>query len=266
MPVRRHGREPASVDGDASAPERGEVRADLVGEGPQDAEVEGEVGDLEARRQGLGPDHLRRVLVAAEHEPAVRVAHVHARLEQPHDRLERRDPGDRLGDVELVAHRHERERDPGRRRDGTRPAAGGVDDDRRDDVPRPRRHPRHARPVPPQPGHRCERREPGPQLGGATGEADRHARRIEPAVGGHVPDGPGGPGPEVRGQTLGFRRRHEARLYPEALGHREIRSEPSLARLRVRRLQAPRPMKVHRAASPPRSARRRGRPRGGARP
>ena len=118
-------------------------------------------------------DHQRRVLVAAEHEAAVAVPDVHARLDQPDDGLERQDARDRLRDVELVAHGHEREPDPGGRRHRRRPRAGRVDDDRRPDLAGRRRDAGHAPAVTQEPGDARERPE-------ARAELPRPGRRRPP--------------------------------------------------------------------------------------
>src|SRR5215510_13014062 len=79
--VGRHRGRATTVQRDTRGGEHREVLRDLVDQRAEHANVELELGDVEAGRQGGGIDHARAILVAAEQEPALLVADVDAGLE-----------------------------------------------------------------------------------------------------------------------------------------------------------------------------------------
>ncbi len=94
-------------DADRGVLEDRELLAHATGQAPEHLDVERQLGDVEPRAQRGRIDLHRIRLVAAEHEAAALVAHVHAGVDHAGDGELRRDAGDRLGDQELMARRHD---------------------------------------------------------------------------------------------------------------------------------------------------------------
>ena len=172
----------------------------LAGQTPQHPDVERQVRApgsppaASACRSGVG------VLVAAEHQPALLRARVHARLVNSDDRMMRLDPGDRLRDEELVArphHRHGSHLVP----EESRPGAGRVDDggavDHATDVRTPWIRPSSWRiAVTAVPGATVT-----PILDRGRGELPGDERRVEVPVLGREQDGAGPGRPESAGAS-----------------------------------------------------------------
>ena len=93
--------------------------ADFSRQSPEGLDVEGQLGDVVRQRvdlQGTG-------LVAAQHEPSALVAHVDVGVDHAGDRELGPDPGDGLGDQELMARRHDGQGGAEPRGDDPRPRA-----------------------------------------------------------------------------------------------------------------------------------------------
>ena len=143
---------------------------------------------------------------------------------------------------------NQRQRDAGARGNARGPAARRVHHDRRVDLAARGRDPGGAAARTQQALHGREGEQARAQLARARGEADRDARRIDPAVARHVEDAPRGPRLEVRREPLGLGRVDQARLDAEAL--RGLLRDPHAlhAGVGVGGAQAAGAVEVHRAA------------------
>ena len=192
------------MNGHARGPEGGEVIGDLVDQSAEHCEVQGEIGDLESCRQRPRVHHARRILVAAEEQPALLMADVHAGLDEPHDGLKRLHTGDGLGNEELMPHGDEGHAEPGLRGHARRQGARRVHHHGGADLAAVGRHAGDPAALGKEPGHAREGQGARPQLGRARGEGDAQAGGVEPAVIGYVEDGARGARAEVRGEPLGL--------------------------------------------------------------
>ncbi len=220
------------------------MRGHFGGQCAQDREVERQIGDLEAGRESFRFDHLGLVLVAAEHEPATRVAHVDARFEEPNDGLERLYARDGLRDIELMAYRYERDEDPRSGCHAAAPGAGRVHDDGGVNLAAGRRDSLHPAIRTKQSRHPRERKHARTQLARTLREAHGNPGGIEPAVRRDVADRTGRARLEVRSERVRFPCRDEPYLDSERACDGEIGSQPRFAGLGVRRLEAARPVEV----------------------
>ena len=102
---------------------------DAVGQAAQHGEIEFQIGDIEAGRQGGGVVLHRVRFVAAEHEAALIGTNIDVGVDDARDRLVGLHAGDRLGDHQLMAGRHDGHARAGQRGDGAQPCAGRIDHD-----------------------------------------------------------------------------------------------------------------------------------------
>jgi len=109
-------------DADRLVLEDRKLLADFPREPPQNLDVERQLGDVVGEDVGL--QGIR--LVAPEHEAATLVAHVDVGVDHAGDRKLGPDPGDGLGDQELMPRRHDGQGGAEPRGDDPRPRARGV--------------------------------------------------------------------------------------------------------------------------------------------
>jgi hypothetical protein len=103
-------RQPTAVLGHADhrVLEDRELLAHAPGQPPQHLDVERQIRHVERRRQRGRLELERMGLVSAQHQAAAIVPHVDVGIDDAGDRELGPDSGDRLGDQELMAGRHDR--------------------------------------------------------------------------------------------------------------------------------------------------------------
>ena len=213
-----------------------ELRAHAAREPPQHLDVERQLGDVERRWQRGHVDLHGIGLVPAQHEPAALVAHVDVGVDHACDRELGPDPGDRLGDQQLMARRHDRQRRAETRGDEARPRAGGVHHGARRNRAARRPHALHAPRTELEARGGRVREQHGAELLGRPAVAERQLGRLDVAVGRAPRDGDDvalaedrqpltrlGDGDEVDGDAGRAPARHLVReLFGVALGARDL--------------------------------------------